>query len=274
MAIRRFRLPSEIPLEEYPSPSVFVEEAINLVKKAEEKGIILRIMGGLAIYLHTKGYEELWNKLGRLGERVFTDIDFASYSKYRLNLMNFLENHGYKTDKTLLVQYGAKRLIYFDGRCPMVEVFLDQLSMNHTINFKDRLEVDNPTIPLAELLLEKLQIVHINEKDIKDVIVLLRSHEIADNDNDNINLEVFKIQGLFSDWGFWYTCMMNLQKIDESLPKYHNILKNDDIKIIKDRIKKIREYLEHQPKSLNWKLRAKIGTKRKWYNDVDEWILE
>jgi len=46
------------------------------------------------------------------------------------------------------------RQIYYGTRIPMVEIFLDKLRMNHTINFVKRLEADLITIPLTELLLE------------------------------------------------------------------------------------------------------------------------
>jgi len=267
-----FKLPSELPLEEYPPPSAFIEEAVNCVKEAEKEGIVLRIMGGLAIYLHSQEYKGLWEKLGRLGERVFTDIDFVSHSKFRRNILGFFEKRGYNMDKRLLVHYGAGRLIYFGGPCPMVEVFLDKLEMNHIVDFHGRLEADNPTIPLAELLLEKLQIVHINEKDIKDSIVLLRAHEIGLEDKETINLKALNRAGLTSDWGFWYTFTTNLQKIRDSLNNYA-VLTEKDKKIIGERITKIVEYLDNQPKSMSWKIRAKIGPKKKWYNEVeaDDW---
>ncbi|MCU0852943.1 MAG: hypothetical protein MUC90_06825 [Thermoplasmata archaeon] len=59
----------------------------------------------------------------------------------------------------------------------MVEIFYDELAMNHTVPYKGRLEMDSPTTPAGELMLQKLQVVKINEKDIKDLIVLIRAHD-------------------------------------------------------------------------------------------------
>ena len=267
----KFRLPSEIPLKEYPPPSTFIEEAISCVEEATKEGVILRVMGGLGIYLHAQEFKLLWDKLARLGERVFTDIDFASYGKFRSGLVDFFAKRGYSIDKRLQMYYGTKRHIYFGGKVPMIEVFFDKLEMNHTISFSKRLEADSPTLPLSELLLQKLQIVKINEKDIKDSIVLLRAHDIGTTDNETINLDGLVQAGLVSDWGFYYTMTTNLKKIVEFVPAC-NALTNNDRKAVDDRVNKILRYLEEQPKSLGWKLRARVGTKKKWYNDVEDWI--
>jgi hypothetical protein len=34
------------------------------------------------------------------------------------------------------------------------------------------------------------------------------------------------------------------------------------------KIRKISDYIGSRPKSLRWKMRAKIGTKKKWYREV------
>jgi len=267
---KKFRLPWEIPIEEYPPPSVFIEEALSCVSDAEGEGIILRIMGGMGIYLHSLEYKQLWEKLARLGERVFTDIDFASYGKFREKILKFFKRRGYDFDPRLMHHYGLKRHIYFGGRVPMVEVFFDKLEMNHTISFSKRLEADSPTLPPSELLLQKMQIVKINEKDIKDAIVLLIAHDVGETDKETINLKALAHAGLTSDWGFYYTVTTNLQRVKEFVGN-STILNEDQKAIINGRIDKILKYLDEQPKSLGWKLRASIGTKKKWYNDVEEW---
>ncbi|MEM2917450.1 MAG: hypothetical protein QXN63_03740 [Candidatus Bathyarchaeia archaeon] len=268
----RIKLPSEIPIEEYPPPETFINEALSCVKEAGDKGIILRIMGGMGICLHSEEYKQLWEKLSRLGEKVFTDIDFASYGKFRSKVFEFFRSRGYDIDKKLHMHYGMKRHMYFGGTVPMIEVFFDKLEMNHTISFNKRLEADSPTLPLSELLLQKLQIVKINEKDIKDAIVLLRAHDVGTTDKETINLEAFAQAGLTSDWGFYYTTKTNLQKIKE-FTNGCNVLNEMDKKIICERIDKISNFIEQKPKSLNWKLRAKVGPKKKWYNDVEDWIF-
>ena len=267
----RFRLPSEIPEEEWPPPSAFITEAKECVKEAEAEGITLRIMGGLAIYLHSQEYEQLWEKLGRLGKKVFTDIDYVSYGKFRGRLLEFFKNRGFTINQKLLYLYGKKRHIYYGEKIPMVEIFFDKLEMNHTVDFKNRLEADYPTIPPAELLLQKIQMVRMNEKDIKDAIILIRAHELGKEDEEKIN-QVSIGASLLSDWGFYYTATTNLQKIKNSLSNY-NVLGEEDIRVVGGRIDELLSYLEEKPKGIMWKSRALIGTKKKWYNEVDEWDI-
>jgi len=264
-----FRIPSEIPEEEWPPPSAFIEEAGACVKEAEDKGIVLRTMGGLAIYLHSQEYKQLWENLERLGKKIFTDIDFVSYGKFRGQLLEFFKNRGFTINQRMLYYYGKKRHIYYGEKIPMVEIFFDKLEMNHTVDFKNRLEADYPTIPPAELLLQKIQMVRMNEKDIKDAIILIRAHELGKEDEEKIN-QVSIGASLLSDWGFYYTATTNLQKVKNSLSNY-NALGEEDIRVVGGRINELLSYLEEEPKSIRWKSRALLGTKRKWYSEVDEW---
>jgi len=264
------RLPADIPIEEYPKPEIFLDEAATLVEEAGKLGLTLRVMGGMAIFIHSKEYEILWRNLERLGKKVFTDIDFVAYGKDRNGLYEFIQKRGYKTDPRFLYQFGKSRHIFFGGRVPMVEIFYDELAMNHTVPYKNRLEVDAPTTPLGELMMQKLQVVKINEKDIKDLIVLIRAHEVGTNDAENINLKVFGFVDMFNDWGWWYTATTNLNKIKKFASEYPQ-LSNEDKEVVTRRVDKMLAYIEEQPKSFKWKMRSKVGTKTMWYNPVEDW---
>lgn len=264
-----FKLPSEISEEEWPAPEVFTGEAKRLADEAAAEGLTLRIMGGMAIHLHSLEYKDLWQRLGRLGKKVFTDIDFVAYGKHRVKMLKFFEKQGYEINQRLLYHYGKTRQIYYGPKIPMVEIFYDKLSMNHVIDYSGRLEKDFPTLPAAELLLQKLQMVHMNEKDIKDAIILLRSHEVGPGDENMINEEVLG-KTLSADWGFYHTSTENLAKIKNSLAGY-DVLADEDRAVVSERVDRIVVYLENAPKTLKWKMRARVGTKTKWYNEVDDW---
>ncbi|MEW5747224.1 MAG: hypothetical protein AB1793_00340 [Candidatus Thermoplasmatota archaeon] len=264
------RLPADIPAEEYPAPEVFLDEALALVEEAGRKGLVLRVMGGMAIYMHSRDYEALWKGLARLGTKAFTDIDFVAYGRQRNQLMEFVTSKGYKTDPRFLYQFGKSRHIFFGGRVPMVEIFYDELAMNHTIPYAGRLEKDSPTVPLGELMMQKLQIVKINEKDIKDLIVLLRAHDVGEGDDQKVNLSVLDSVDLFNDWGWYHTATTNLAKLKAKLAEYPQ-LSDEDRAVVSQRIDRILAHAESRPKSFKWKMRAKVGTKTMWYNPVDDW---
>lgn len=285
----KFTLPTDIPLDIYPGPDEFIEEAKKLVSEFEDLGVHIRVMGGLGIYLLIEGKNLLkkWSSLKRLGERVFTDIDFAAYGKDRDKILNFLteerNNHLYLVYKPSLYFYGGRRYIFYGSpeggkikgrnisRIPMLEFFFDELRMNHIIPFKGRLELGKYSLSPTDLLLSKLQIVKINEKDIKDVITLLLGFKVGDEDRNMINGRY--ISKLFAnDWGFYYTAVNNLLKIREFLlNKFASVFDERERGVILGNIDKLLRMIEEEPKSFKWKLRAKVGPRRKWYNDVDEW---
>ncbi len=264
-----FRLPSEIPESEWPKPEEFIAEAHRLVTLAAEQNLILRIMGGMAIHLHSLEQEDLWRRLGRLGKKVFTDIDFVAYGKHRIKFLTFFKEAGYTINQTMLYRYGKSRQIYYGPHIPMVEVFYDQLEMNHIIPYKGRLEADSPTLAPAELLLQKLQMVRMNEKDLKDAAILLRSHECAPAEGNIVDTRVLN-RVLGADWGFWHTATTNLDRLAAGIEGY-DVFSADDRTDVTAKIDQLRGELEQCPKTLKWKSRSLLGTKVSWYNEVDDW---
>jgi hypothetical protein len=107
------------------------------------------------------------------------------------------------------------------------------------------------------------------QKDLKDCLVLIRSHDVGETDEETINAK-YIAKLLSNDWGFYYTATTNLKKVKDSLGNYPALTK-DDKEPVKKRIDKLIDYIEKEPKSVRWKFRAKIGTRTKWYNEVEEW---
>jgi len=248
----------------------FLDEARRIVEKAQEKGITLRLMGAAAIRMHCPKYIYLHKALGR----ELSDLDFIGYSKDFKKVRELFEELGYSYRKmgyAIAVSAYGDRCIFDDTvNNRVVDVFFDRLKMCHTIDFRGRLEVDYPTIALADILLEKMQIVKINEKDIKDVIVLLREHDIGEGEKEIINAK-YIAELLSDDWGFYYTVTMNLNKVKGFL-RHFDALVEEDRRDIASKIDKLLGIIENEPKSLRWKIRAKIGTRMKWYEEVEEVI--
>ncbi|HVP21766.1 MAG TPA: hypothetical protein VMS73_07885 [Anaerolineaceae bacterium] len=266
---KKFRLPKEIPMEEYPRPEVFLEEARRLIEGAQKQGIILRVMGPIALHLYFPQYVPLYQRMERLGERVFTDIDYASYGKYRGKIVPFFQSYGYEIEKRAAMISGNTRHIYFGGAVPMVDVFFDALSYNHPISFKDRLECHSQCISLADLLLQKLQIVQINDKDLKDAMLLLLAATLGEDDHDAINCR-YIAKRMSDDWGFYYTATTNLKKIKDATASVA-ALDDQQRAIICDKADQVIQRIEVAPKTGNWQRRAKVGTAKPWYNLVEDW---
>jgi hypothetical protein len=265
----KFRLPKDIPLDEYPIPETFLEEARRLIDDAQKQGIVLRVMGPIALHFHFPEYVELYRRMERLGERVLTDIDFASYGKCRGKIVPFFQAQGYELEKRAAMLSGNTRHIYFGSRVPMIDVFFDQLAYNHPIDYRGRLDVHPYCVSLTDLLLQKLQIVQINDKDLKDVMLLLLAAQLGEIDAGKINLR-YLAKLMSDDWGFYYTSTMNLAKVKMAVDSVA-VLTNQHRTVIRKQVDDILGKIENAPKSGKWKGRAKVGTKKPWYNEVSDW---
>ena len=242
----------------------FVEEAMRIVEEARKQDVILRVMGAIAIRFHCPNFISLHKILGR----EISDMDFVGYEKQSSRIERLFESLGY-TGRSLAYSFRLTgRLIFVDNvNARHADVFLDRLAMCHTIDFSRRLEADYPTIPLAELLLQKMQIVKLNEKDVIDTIVLLREHSIGNGDEETVNIG-YIAKLLSNDWGFYYTMTTNLTKVKGLIQRYHT-LSEEDRRDVSRKIDQILTAIEDEPKSFFWKMRAKLGTSKKWYREVD-----
>ena len=265
----RFRLPKDIPIEEYPKPETYLDEAQRLINEAQNQDMILRVMGPIALHYYFPEYVDLYRQLDRLGERVFTDIDYASYGKFRGKLVPFFQKQGYELEKRAAMLSGNTRHIYFGERIPMIDVFYDRLAYNHPIEYKGRLEIHPLCVSLTDLLLQKLQIVQITEKDLKDSMLLLLCASVGDADNKVINA-VYLAKIMSDDWGFYHTSVTNLGKIKQALQGV-SVLSEQQRLTIQSRVDQLVQLLDNSPKTGNWKRRAKIGISKPWYNDVSDW---
>lgn len=247
----------------------FVNEAINIVNKAQQQGLTLRVLGATAFRIHCPDHVHVHVSMGR----DITDIDFAAYSKEGEKIENFLAKDHFQSERqkaSLTPGLFAGRHIYENPETGLhVDIFEDELNMCHVVNFRNRLNLDSPTITLADLSLEKFQIVRINEKDIRDMLMLFASHPVGDIEQETINGKY--IASIMSkDWGFYYTTTINLGKIRKGLERYKDLFTAQDNQNINDRITTLEKMIEAAPKSLAWKARAAIGTRVQWYNDVEE----
>jgi len=247
-----------------PNPE-FIGEALRIVGAAKTEGVLLRLLGALAFHIHCPKFSYMQQMLGR----SFTDIDFASYRKQSAKIRTLFPDLGYKEDLQVTALFGASRLIFNDtsGSNRHCDVFLDKLEFCHDVVFQDRLEVDEPTIPLAELFLEKMQIVQLNEKDVIDTIMLLREHDIGSSDKETINADyIANLTG--RDWGLWRTLTMNVGRVQEATRGLEK-LSSEDRTDVESKIKALLARIDAEPKSMGWKLRAQVGDKKKWYRDVE-----
>jgi len=243
----------------------FENELQRIFKASVENEVTLRVIGSLAFQMHCPKYGYLQAALGR----AYTDIDFAGYRKQAQQVKEMMQNLGYEESREVFIVSEGDRAIFHQLISTLhVDVFYDKLDFSHVISWNDRLEVDSPTIPLAELLLEKMQIFQINEKDIIDTIMLLLEHPLGDHDDEVINIERVA-QLLAKDWGLWRTTTMNLEKVKQMAGHYSQLSDDEQARVV-TQVDKSLTRIEAEPKSRGWKLRARVGDRVKWYKEVDE----
>ena len=243
----------------------FAGEALRLVEEAEQEGILLRILGSIAYRIHSPGHLHLFVEMAR----ALTDVDFAADRSQARLIVPFLEKRGYVQDKGITVaSEGSRYCFWRDSIGLNVDVFMDELFFCHRIPFKGRLGLDSPTITTTDLLLEKMQIVEINLKDIKDTIVLLLEHPIAADGRDRETIDGSYIAELLSrEWGFYHTMTTNLEKV-LSYAEHFDPIDAAQRSVLRDRVSELNMIVDARPKPVSWKLRAKVGTKVRWYQEV------
>jgi hypothetical protein len=243
----------------------FENELKRIIEASNTAGLMLRVIGSLAFQMHCPKYGYLQAAMGR----AYTDIDFAAYKKQSGEIKTLMAGLGYTENREVFIISEGNRAIYENPHSNLhVDVFFDKLDFCHVISWLDRLNVDAPTIPLSELLLEKMQIVKINEKDVIDTIMLLLEHPLGDKDVETINIaRVAKLCG--SDWGLWRTTTMNLEKVSKLAGDYPQLSEVDKSQV-DTQVKLALARIEAEPKSMAWRIRARVGDRVKWYKDVDE----
>ncbi|MEK6719540.1 MAG: hypothetical protein AABZ33_02585 [Chloroflexota bacterium] len=242
-------------------------EVRRLVAEAEAVGAPMRVLGSLGVSIHCPATAHLLRSF----KRTYSDIDLAAYRRNAREVTRVLAASGYVEDRQLAIDSEGRRGLYdHPSNGTHVDVFFDVLEFCHPIVLAGRLERDSPTLPVADLLLSKLQIVKINEKDVIDAILLILEHPIIDGSADPDALDGRRIaRACAAEWGLWRTLTLNLDKV-VALARTYEQLTDEQRATVESRVGELLEWLDLEPKPLAWRVRAKVGERRQWWTDVEE----
>jgi hypothetical protein len=221
-------------------------EGVALVESAQREGATVRLLGGAAVVLHGSG----------VPYREIGDLDAATGRKDVKPLSRALEGRGYEPETRFNALHGDRRLI-FHGPAGKLDVFVDRFEMCHRLELGPRLGLDSPTITATDLLVTKLQVVELNEKDARDIAELLRHHELRAGEGDHVNT-AYLGELVGDDWGLWRTLTGTLDRLAALAPD------------VSGQAAAVRTVLEDAPKGRRWRMRAKVGERKRWYELPDD----
>ena len=247
--------PDSTPLEDP------VAEARRVVDAATSMKVVARVLGGAAVHLQSPDGRPLL-------PRPVKDIDLVTGRGARSAVTEVLTLAGYKPDQMFNALHGARRLLFYDeAHSRKLDVFVGDFSMCHQIPIADRLDRDPLTIPLGELLLTKLQIVELTERDQRDVYSLTYHHDVSRGDGPGIEGDY--IAALCArDWGLWRTARGNFERSLSAIGDFG--LDAAARERIGERLANLWQLIESEPKTSRWKLRSRVGDRVRWYNQPEE----
>ena len=238
-----------------------VLEAKRVIESAAKAGLTIRVLGGVAVRMQAPSETPLL-------PRSIGDIDLAIKQGGWRALADFLKSSGYAADDMFNALNGARRLLFFDHtNHRKMDVFVGEFEMCHSIPIAGRLDQQPMTIPLAELLLTKLQIVQLTERDIRDIYSMAYHHAVSAGDGSGIEGD-FIADLCAKDWGLWRTCTSTIEQSLARLPDYGLGAEASDV--IAARLSALLKAIEQAPKTSRWKLRSRVGDRVRWYDEPEE----
>lgn len=233
-----------------------VAEGRRVVEAGDERDLTIRLIGGTAINRHSETAREEPFKRG------YRDVDFVGTREEEDELIDLMTDLGYEANK----RFNTMRRFRLEFTDPVNErkadYILDKFDFCHQWGLQDRIEKDYPTVPIEDLLLSKLQIVEVSDRDVRDMIAMLADHPVAEDDDTEV-VDPMYIAGLCSrDWGLWKTVTMSLDRVNDYVAD--NDLPLDE-ELIDSRIESLETAIDGQPKSFRWKLRSIVGEHKQWY---------
>jgi hypothetical protein len=236
-----------------------IEEAERISAAASAGNVPAKLVGGAAVNLHCSSARQTPLK------RKYGDLDFVASSKQRQAVQKLFESLGYQGDRRFNTLNGDQRLLYLDGvNGRQIDVFIDRMKMCHVIELANRLGHEGPTLTPADLLISKLQVFEVNMKDLVDTTALLLDHPIADHDDDAINA-AYLARLTSEDWGLHRTLQLNSGRVREAVREL-----DIDADLVNQRLDELWTRIDAQPKSLRWKMRARVGDRVSWYELPEE----
>jgi hypothetical protein len=238
-------------------------EASEIVASATERGMTVRVVGSTGIRMHCAAARAAMDDV----ERPAKDLDLVVRSGDRNGLRSLLEARGYAVDRDLLVAMEGQRFAFHHPAIELeLHLFVERLQFCHTIELGDRWARHATTIPIEDLLLQKLQVHELTGSDVIDAAVVLATHDVGPG-GDPERIDRDYVAGVLAgDWGFHRDAVANLDRVREAQVP----LSAEQLRRVDEAAGALRDAIGHVRKSMAWRMRARVGERMQWWEDVSE----
>ena len=235
-------------------------EVERILDIARQNKTVLRLVGGLAIHEFCTDHS--------FCDRHYGDIDFVGLSSQYENIVQVMKDAGYLENVNMTMSTGGSRLLFNKAEQEEhIDVFLDRLDIEHVIELKDRLEIEMDTVSVSDLLLIKLTITRLNEKDIRDIITIVKDLQMGHTDSPNTINMTYIADLCGKSWGLYHDVLRALRRTLNFLPEYP-LPKKTRVGVMK-KLESLEELILESPKSLKWRLRAPLGEHIPWHREIE-----
>lgn len=245
--------------ESAPAAEELLAAAADAIDAAASADITMRLLGGVAVFHLASSTRQ--PPLAR----SYRDFDVVVPARQGAAVARVFRQAGYAEDPHFNALHGAHRMIFASPRGFVVDVVVGAFRMCHELDLGRDLPREGLTIHPADLLLTKLQIVQIEEKDLLDSVALLTDLP-TEGTSPVIDINRF-VRPLAADWGFFHTVERNFANV---LTFARDRLDSPAAHAVADTADRITEAMAAAPKSLKWKVRARAGERVPWYELPDE----
>jgi hypothetical protein len=246
------------------APDDPLPEALSLARGAAEAGLGLKLLGGLAVRVICPDFPPR--------QRAGQDMDFACLAKGRKNVVAYLERSGCQPDKRFNNLNGDRQMYFNAPSGRPIDVMVDRLVMCHTLDFRPSFGSLPLTVDAIDVLLSKLQIFELNEKDAWDIFHLLSGVPVSSGGSGgSATLDTDRFARLLgADWGWWRTVTGNLAKLPGLAAEKPQLLPAGAAFDPLAQARQLEEVAQQAPKGVKWKLRSNVGDRVRWYELPEE----
>lgn len=233
-----------------------IAEGRRVIDRASELDLTVRLIGGTAIREHSETAKK------PPFEREYRDVDFVTVREDEDEVVDLMLDLGYEENERLNRMHRYRLEFHDPINDRKADYIIDRFDFSHEWGLRDRVDEDAPTVPIEDLLLSKLQIYEISDRDIRDIIAMLNDHPIESGEDPEAIDPGYVADLCRSDWGLYKTTTINLDRVA-------SYLESNDVPIdedrLHDRVEALGNEIESAPKTVRWKLRSIVGERKRWY---------